>query len=80
MNLVEELEQMESKLQEYNVKKAKQDGKVEQAIADLEAEGFTDLQDAKISHEESVAAKKSAEEEAVAILADIQEKFGEFLE
>ncbi len=68
MTLIEQMEQWKKDLEELSVEKAKAEGRLEQALADLKAAGFDTVEAAKDELDRLVEKKAKLETEAVELM------------
>lgn len=80
MNLVKELETWKSDLEELAKEKGKAEGRLEQAMSDLEKLGFQSLEDAKIELDRRKVQQESIEEEVKTLLESFKVKYADHIE
>lgn len=80
MNLINELQQWQKDLEELSVKKGRAEGKLEQAMSDLDKQGFKTVDEGQKELEELKEKKRKAEEEARELLDNLKEKYKNHIE
>jgi seryl-tRNA synthetase len=80
MSLVKQLETWKSDLEELAKEKGKAEGRLEQAMSDLEHLGFKSLEDAKIELDRRKVQQESIEEEVKTLLESFKVKYAGHIE
>jgi len=79
MSLVKKLETWKKDLEELAVEKGKAEGRLEQAMSDLEKLGFESLEDAKIELDRRKVQQEAIEEEVRTLLETFKVKYADFI-
>lgn len=80
MSLVKELETWKTDLEELAIEKGKAEGRLEQAMSDLEKLGFKTLEDAKIELDRRKVQQEAIEKEVKTLLESFKVKYADFIQ